>query len=105
MKWGTQIHALSSPPLCSPFSCSWLPCTLYWLTFLVIFIVRELLEQEDLNEFERLPMEEKLVKVLGYLRKQYFYCYYCGCQYGGSEELSKQCPGLHEDDHENEQLC
>jgi hypothetical protein len=69
------------------------------------FLDREPLEQLVQNEFEILPIEERLWKVLNYLRKQYSYCYFCGCQYENGKDLSEQCPGILEDDHESEQLC
>jgi hypothetical protein len=37
---------------------------------------------------------------LTYLRSNYSYCMYCGCQYENQADLLASCPGLTEDDHE-----
>jgi len=70
------------------------------------------LEDEDpeLDEFEALPTEEQLEKVLNYMREKYYYCFWysfpynrlmdrCGCAYDDAEDLAENCPGLSEDDH------
>jgi hypothetical protein len=59
------------------------------------------LEDEDteLDEFEALPLEDQLEKVLNYMRKKYCYCFWCGCAYDDAEDLAENCPGLTEDDH------
>jgi hypothetical protein len=58
------------------------------------------LEEEDpeLEEFESLPIEARLDKVVTYLREQYHYCYWCGHRY--SEASMEGCPGVTEEQHE-----
>lgn len=43
---------------------------------------------------------EKLDLILAYLRNQYHYCFWCGCDYNSAEELLRECPGTNEDDHD-----
>ena len=70
------------------------------------------LEKEDteLDEFEALPLELQLNKILLYMRDTYYYCFWysfdwdkaynrCGCPYNSAEDLAENCPGLSEDDH------
>lgn len=58
------------------------------------------LEDEDpeLAEFEALPVDERLQKVLLFLREQYKYCLYCGYQY--PDDSMEGCPGVTEEDHD-----
>ncbi|KAK7191791.1 G patch domain-containing protein 11 [Paraphaeosphaeria sporulosa] len=58
------------------------------------------LEDEDpeLAEFEALPVGERLIKVLAFLREKYKYCLYCGYQY--PDAAMEGCPGITEEDHD-----
>jgi hypothetical protein len=58
------------------------------------------LEDEDpeLAAFEALPVEERLQKVLVFLREKYTYCLYCGYQY--PDPAMEGCPGVTEEDHD-----
>lgn len=47
-----------------------------------------------------LPARQRLEDVLRYLRQEYCYCLYCGCQFSGREDLYEHCPGPLEADHE-----
>ncbi|CAK1364185.1 G patch domain-containing protein 11 [Cercospora beticola] len=63
--------------------------------------VEEDLEEEDpeLDEFEALPVEDRLEKILSFLREKYHYCFWCKYRYASEEALSEDCPGLTEDEH------
>jgi hypothetical protein len=58
------------------------------------------LEEEDpeLAEFEALPVDERLQKLLVFLRENYQYCLYCGYQYPDAE--LEGCPGVTEEEHD-----
>ncbi|KAI6093812.1 hypothetical protein F4821DRAFT_221505 [Hypoxylon rubiginosum] len=58
------------------------------------------LEEEDpeLDEFNTLDVEERLRKLVEYLRKEYNYCFWCKCGY--PDETMEGCPGLTEEDHD-----
>lgn len=64
------------------------------------YVPVEDLEEEDaeLDEFNALEPDEKLQKLVGYLRKEYRYCFWCKCSY--ADEEMDGCPGLTEDDHD-----
>ncbi|KAK4227198.1 hypothetical protein QBC38DRAFT_478213 [Podospora fimiseda] len=55
-------------------------------------------EDEELEEFEQLPVEERLSKVVGYLRDEFNYCFWC--KYAYPDEKMEGCPGLTEEDHD-----
>ncbi|MCJ1306507.1 hypothetical protein MMC25_000150 [Agyrium rufum] len=59
----------------------------------------EELDEEDpeLDEFNALEPKERLDKLVGYLRSQYYYCFWCKFRY--DDEILDGCPGLTEDDH------
>ncbi|KJX98736.1 g-patch domain-containing protein [Zymoseptoria brevis] len=61
--------------------------------------VEEDLEEEDteLEAFEALDAKEKLEKLVGYLREQHHYCFWCKFKYEDAE--MEGCPGLSEDEH------
>lgn len=61
--------------------------------------VEENLEEEDeeLDEFQALPVGERLDKILAYLREKYCYCFWCKFRY--PDEEMDGCPGLTEDEH------
>ncbi|GJJ73700.1 hypothetical protein EMPS_06058 [Entomortierella parvispora] len=50
-------------------------------------------------DFAELEVHEKLERVVAYLRKEFFYCFWCSARYDGKEDLDKFCPGEAEDDH------
>jgi hypothetical protein len=58
------------------------------------------LEDEDpeLAEFEALPVDERLQKILVFLREKFNYCLYCGYQYPDAD--MEGCPGITEEDHD-----
>ncbi|KAF7531137.1 hypothetical protein G7054_g9165 [Neopestalotiopsis clavispora] len=58
------------------------------------------LEEEDpeLDEFNALEPDEKLRRLVDYLRNEYWYCFWCKCSYPDKE--MDGCPGLTEDDHD-----
>ncbi|KAK9838262.1 hypothetical protein WJX81_000993 [Elliptochloris bilobata] len=49
--------------------------------------------------WEDLPAEQRLSEVLDHLRQRHHYCFFCGCQYNGEEDMRESCPGKWEDDH------
>ncbi|KAK4461067.1 hypothetical protein QBC42DRAFT_270978 [Cladorrhinum samala] len=55
-------------------------------------------EDEELDEFEKLPVEDRLSKVVEYLREEFNYCFWCKFQYPDKE--LEGCPGLTEQDHD-----
>ena len=61
--------------------------------------VEEDLEGDDaeLDEFEALPIGERLEKLLTHLREKYQYCFWC--KYRFPDEGMEDCPGLTEDEH------
>ncbi|KAL0257210.1 hypothetical protein SLS55_008020 [Diplodia seriata] len=64
-------------------------------------IVHEDLAEEDaeLEEFNALEPQEKLEKVVQYLRDKHNYCFWCKYKYADEEEM-ESCPGLTEEDHD-----
>ncbi|KAI2640531.1 hypothetical protein GGS26DRAFT_538556 [Hypomontagnella submonticulosa] len=64
------------------------------------YIPVEDLEEEDpeLDEFNALEVEEKLRRLVEYLRKAHNYCFWCKCSY--PDETMDGCPGLTEEDHD-----
>ncbi|PLW09619.1 hypothetical protein PCANC_24952 [Puccinia coronata f. sp. avenae] len=54
---------------------------------------------EEQQNWLALEPSTRLSCTLGYLREEYFYCIWCGCQYESLEELNQECPGEEEDDH------
>ncbi|KAF9452044.1 hypothetical protein P691DRAFT_805854 [Macrolepiota fuliginosa MF-IS2] len=55
---------------------------------------------EETVQFLRLQPQDRLHLVLSYLRLTYAYCFYCGTEYESQEEMTAQCPGSEEDDHD-----
>ncbi|RYP56541.1 hypothetical protein DL771_011860 [Monosporascus sp. 5C6A] len=55
-------------------------------------------EDEELEEFDALGVEERLRRVVGYLRKEFRYCFWCKYQY--PDENMEGCPGPTEEDHD-----
>ena len=66
----------------------------------VLHSVVEDLEEGDpeLDAFNALPPEERLQKLVEYLRSEYYYCFWCKCRYPDKE--MEGCPGVTEEDHE-----
>ncbi|KAI2467727.1 hypothetical protein F4781DRAFT_299923 [Annulohypoxylon bovei var. microspora] len=66
----------------------------------VAYIPVEDLEEEDpeLDEFNALEVEERLRKLVEYLKKEHYYCFWCKCDY--PDETMDGCPGLTEEDHD-----
>lgn len=62
--------------------------------------VEEDLDEEDqeLEEFEALPVEERLAKILTHLREKYHYCFWCKFRYADVKAM-EDCPGLTENEH------
>ena len=55
-------------------------------------------EDPELAEFDALPVEERLRKVLVYLRETWNYCFYCGYRYPDAQ--LDGCPGVTAEDHD-----
>ena len=54
-------------------------------------------EDAELEEYEGLPIAERLDKVIKHLREKYCYCFWCKYRY--EDEGMEDCPGLTEDEH------
>jgi hypothetical protein len=54
-------------------------------------------EDTELEEYEGLPIAERLHKVIKHLREKYWYCFWCKYRY--EDEGMEDCPGLTEDEH------
>ncbi|KAL2159213.1 hypothetical protein VTH06DRAFT_2645 [Thermothelomyces fergusii] len=63
-------------------------------------VIAEDLDEEDaeLDEFSALPPDERLRKVVEYLREEFHYCFWCKFRY--PDEQMDGCPGLTEEDHD-----
>ncbi|KAK1829860.1 hypothetical protein QBC39DRAFT_121755 [Podospora conica] len=55
-------------------------------------------EDEELEAFEALEPEERLRRVVEWLRGEHRYCFWCKCAYPDDE--MDGCPGLTEEDHD-----
>lgn len=55
-------------------------------------------EDPELDEFNGLDVEERLQRVVAYLRKEYRYCFWCKFTY--PDESMEGCPGVTEEDHD-----
>ncbi|KAI1107768.1 hypothetical protein F4804DRAFT_295825 [Jackrogersella minutella] len=66
----------------------------------IAYMPVEDLEEEDteLEEFRALEVEERLRRLVEYLRKEYNYCFWCKAGYPDS--TMEGCPGLTEEDHD-----
>jgi hypothetical protein len=58
------------------------------------------LEEEDpeLDEFNAMEPNERLQKLVEFLREQYYYCFWCKFTYQDQE--MGDCPGTSEEDHD-----
>lgn len=65
-----------------------------------VFVTAEDLDEEDpeLDEFNALPPDERLLKLVEHLRKEHRYCFWCRFVY--PDEAMEGCPGLTEEDHD-----
>ncbi|KAK3299000.1 G-patch domain-containing protein, partial [Chaetomium fimeti] len=63
------------------------------------YATAEDLDEEDpeLEEFNALPVDERLHKMVEHLRDEYRYCFWCKFTY--PDEEMEGCPGLTEEDH------
>ncbi|KAK0730688.1 hypothetical protein B0H67DRAFT_562554 [Lasiosphaeris hirsuta] len=64
------------------------------------YVTADDLDDEDveLNEFNALPMAERLQRLVEYLRADHHYCFWCKFVYPDAE--MDGCPGLTEEDHD-----
>lgn len=53
----------------------------------------------DLDEFISRPLQDQVASVVKQLRDTYYYCIFCGHRYTDADDLSANCPGQTEDDH------
>ncbi|KAF2498398.1 G-patch-domain-containing protein [Lophium mytilinum] len=56
-------------------------------------------EDPELDDFNALPSEQRLERLVIYLRQEHHYCFWCKYQYS-DEEAMGDCPGITEDDHD-----
>jgi hypothetical protein len=65
-----------------------------------VYVTADDLDEEDpeLDEFNALEPEEKLQQLIGHLRKEYYYCFWC--KYTYADEEMEGCPGLTEEEHD-----
>lgn len=63
-------------------------------------VQEEDLEEEDpeLDEFNALDAQERLNRLILYLREKYQYCFWCKYRYEGDD--MEGCPGITEEDHD-----
>lgn len=54
----------------------------------------------NLTDIGRSQAPDRLLSVLQYLRSKYSYCFWCGAQYSSAQEMTEQCPGSTEDEHD-----
>ena len=51
-----------------------------------------------LDDFNALEVDEKLQRVVDYLRNEYYYCFWCKFTY--PDQAMEGCPGDTEEDHD-----
>lgn len=59
-------------------------------------------EMNVFSESEKLihiQLEERLERLVTYLRNEHNYCFWCAVKYNDQQDLDENCPGLEEDDH------
>ena len=44
-------------------------------------------------------LEERLERLVTYLRNEHTYCFWCAVKYNDQQDLDEHCPGPEEDDH------
>ncbi|KAF3932482.1 hypothetical protein ABW19_dt0207271 [Dactylella cylindrospora] len=57
-------------------------------------------EDQELEEFEKREIKDRLDEIVRFLRTQWKYCFWCKWRYASDEELDKECPGEREEDHD-----
>lgn len=64
------------------------------------YAAAEDLDEEDaeLDEFNALPADERLRRLVQHLREKHNYCFWCKCTY--PDDTMEGCPGLTEEDHD-----
>ncbi|CAF0892751.1 unnamed protein product [Brachionus calyciflorus] len=68
-------------------------------------------ELSDIDEDEKNEIEEnneelmfkKIDSICLYLREKYFYCVWCATTFSNEQDMSQNCPGLSEKDHEEDE--
>ena len=55
-------------------------------------------EDKELDNFNEMEMEERLTRLLEYLRQRHQYCFWCKMAY--PDTALEGCPGLTEDEHD-----
>ncbi|KAK4117299.1 hypothetical protein N656DRAFT_793797 [Canariomyces notabilis] len=65
-----------------------------------MYVTADDLDEEDpeLDEFEALPVDERLRRVVEFLRERHNYCFWCKFAYPDKE--MDGCPGMTEEDHD-----
>ncbi|KAG0668079.1 hypothetical protein C6P45_005086 [Maudiozyma exigua] len=57
-------------------------------------------EDPELELFDEMSTEEKIMKLNIFLRSEIYFCCYCGVTYNNEQELYEKCPGIKQEDHE-----
>ncbi|CDH49269.1 coiled-coil domain-containing protein 75 [Lichtheimia corymbifera JMRC:FSU:9682] len=55
--------------------------------------------EEEMEALKALPLEERLERLVSYLRNEHTYCFWCAVKYNDQQDLDENCPGPEEDDH------
>lgn len=55
----------------------------------------------SVDDILSVPIYDRIVNLLTYLRSNYKYCYYCGCFFEDMQDMSNNCPGMLEEEHIN----
>ncbi|KAK6053841.1 g-patch domain protein [Cooperia oncophora] len=67
---------------------------------------KEAPQEERYDELPDEILQERLVRITGYLRDTHRYCIWCGCQFENFEELGSYCPGQDRQAHDSiDELC
>lgn len=61
-------------------------------------LIHEETNDDDICELE---VDEQLEILTNYLRKQYFYCLWCGTTFTDEPDLAANCPGQTREDHDD----
>ncbi|KAI8143147.1 hypothetical protein BJV82DRAFT_578872 [Fennellomyces sp. T-0311] len=54
---------------------------------------------EEVAALNALPLDDRLDRLVCYLRSEHNYCFWCGAKYNDAEDLKENCPGTEEDEH------
>ncbi|KAG1146966.1 hypothetical protein G6F61_009185 [Rhizopus arrhizus] len=60
---------------------------------------QEIYPEEEVENLKSLPLDEKVEKLINYLREKYYYCFWCRAKYEDQKDLDENCPGTDEEDH------